>query len=217
MQNLILLYVRSMERVGNLQDGIDLLSYRSNEDGIEVGQCKCYEKFTPKEIEMASDDFFAHWETHWCREGVKRFILFVACDLSRREQQDEINRQRKRFKSFQMAYEAWSAAKIRNKLRPHQAIVRTYLTPADYWVGVICGVSIPSVPTLPMREAQATVVVSTALLNQIEHLAGHVSNHIEQQIELMRKAWREGQRDRAVKWVKDLEIIKLFGPIYLLW
>ena len=186
---------------GQSQDGIDLLSQRKKGDGIEVGQCKCYERFKPKEIETASDNFFAHWENHWSKEDVKRFILFVACDLSRREQQDEISRQRKRFKSFQISYEAWSAAKIRNKLRPHEGIVRTYFTAADYWVSVICGATAPSVPTSAIREIQTEVVVSNALLSQIEQLAGQVTSHTEQQIELMRKAWREGRRDEAVKWV----------------
>jgi hypothetical protein len=199
---------------GQSQDGIDLLSYRRDRDGMEVGQCKCYEKFPPKDIETASDDFFAHWENRWHKEDIKRFILFVASDLSRREQQDEINRQRKRFKGFQISYEAWSAAKIRNKLRPHEGIVRTYFTTyPDYWVSVICGATTPpSVKTFGIHETQTEVVVSTALLSTIEQLAGNMSSQTEQQIELVRKAWREGQRDQAVKWVNDTKNNQTLWP-----
>ncbi|MCP4608506.1 MAG: hypothetical protein GY845_07315 [Planctomycetes bacterium] len=81
---------------GQKQDGIDLLAHRSNGDGIEVGQCKCYKDFPPKKIGLVSDEFFRHWE-RWSEENVKRFILFVACSLKTRQRQDEILKQKKRF------------------------------------------------------------------------------------------------------------------------
>src|SRR3990172_5874792 len=58
---------------GQAQDGIDLLARRSNGDGTEVGQCKCYEEFSPAKIRQASDEFFAYWDKHWSKEDVKRF------------------------------------------------------------------------------------------------------------------------------------------------
>lgn len=190
---------------GQSQDGIDLLAYRNNGDGVEVGQCKCYEKFEPNEINTASDDFFAYWDDHWSKEDVKRFILFVGSDLSKTQQQNKILEQIKRFKSFGIAYEAWSAAKIRNKLRPHEGIVRTYCVPPDHWVQVICGAASPTSSTLTSSEPQTSVIVSKALLSQLDQLVAHASTHVEQQMELMRKAWREGKRDEAVNWVKDLK------------
>jgi hypothetical protein len=85
---------------GQSQDGIDLLCLRRGGDGIEVGQCKSYKDFPPREIREASNKFFEHWD-RWSKENVKRFILFVACDLSKRKRVDEIIVQRKRFEQSQ--------------------------------------------------------------------------------------------------------------------
>ena len=123
---------------GESQDGIDLLVHRNNADGIEVGQCKCYEDFPPREIRKASDEFFNHWD-RWKQEDVRRFILFVASDLITRPRQDEIIKQTKRYGDYGIRYEVWSAAKMRNKLRSHPGIVGNYLHPPDYWKEMICG------------------------------------------------------------------------------
>src|SRR5262249_561217 len=79
-------------RRGQKQWGIDLLARRSGGDGIEVGQCKHYQHFLPFEIRQASDAFFDHL-VYWQPRNVRRFILFVACDLDSTQQQDEIGTQ----------------------------------------------------------------------------------------------------------------------------
>jgi len=189
---------------GQSQDGIDLLAHLLAGDGIELGQCKCYEDFPPREIRKASDEFFDHWN-RWSKESVQRFILFVASDLSTRQRQDEVLEQRKRFASFGIKYEAWSAAKIQNKLRPHPGIVSTYLAPPDYWVNIICGTRLSSsLSRRGVQEQQTSVVVSTALVNQIEQLSAYLSSGTEEHLELMRKACREGRRREAITWLSDL-------------
>jgi hypothetical protein len=57
--------------------------------------------------------------------NVKRFVLFVSCDLSSVHLQKEITNQEERFAAFNVEYEAWSAAKIANKLRSQLGIVST--------------------------------------------------------------------------------------------
>jgi hypothetical protein len=117
---------------GQFQAGIDLIAYRKNGTGIEVGQCKCCRAFRPNEIKKASEEFFKHWD-HWSEEKVKRFILFVACDLSTTQQQNQIRKERKRFADSGIEYEAWGAKEIRNKLNPHSAIIFRYLkNPGNY-------------------------------------------------------------------------------------
>ena len=78
---------------GQRQRGIDLLEHRRESMEKEVGQCKCYNDFPPLEIQKASEEFLRHLE-YWQQERVKRFILFVACDLDRTQQQDEICKQK---------------------------------------------------------------------------------------------------------------------------
>jgi tetratricopeptide (TPR) repeat protein len=188
---------------GQSQDGIDLLAHLLAGDGIEVGQCKCYEDFPPREIRRASDEFFNHWN-RWSKENVQRFILFVASDLSTRQRQDEVLKQRKRFASLGIKYEVWSAAKIQNKLRLNPGIVSTYLAPPDYWVGIICG-TVPS-SSLPERgvQEQISAVASTALVDEKEQLSAYLSSETEEHLEFMRKASREGRRGEAIAWLSDL-------------
>lgn len=189
---------------GQSQDGVDLLAHRSNGDGIEVGQCKRYADCPPEEIRKASKDFFDCWD-RWSKENVKRFILFVACDLSQRQRQDEILIQKQRFTKHGIVYEAWSGATIRNKLRPHPDIVSTYCVPSDYWIGVICGV-VSTVPSSSTRsDTQTSVVVSTAMASMLEKLSVVISSETEQRLEQMRTAWREGRLDEANRWLIDLK------------
>lgn len=186
-----------------LQDGIDLIAHRKNNDGLEVGQCKCYQRITPGQIGTASDDFFKYWD-RWSKENVKRYILFVACDLTDRNCQDRILKEKNRFAKYGLGYEVWSSSKIRNKLRPYPGIVRTYFTThPDYWVSIICGEVHPPSQSTIGSAPQTSVIVSAALVTQTEQLANRLSTVIEKQIEHMREAWREGRRNEAVEWVRN--------------
>src|SRR2546428_3355194 len=117
---------------GQMQRGIDLLARRKGGDGIEVGQCKCCREFPQTEIRKASNEFFTHVK-YWQKQGVRRFILFVATDLDQRQQQDEIQAQIKYFAAHDIEYEVWSACTLRTKLAPHRDIVSRHIT-VSYWV-----------------------------------------------------------------------------------
>lgn len=190
---------------GQRQYGIDLLAYRENGDGIEVGQCKCYQDFPPAKIREASGEFFSNFDNRWSKENVRRLILFVACDLEERQQQDEISEQRRRFKLVGITYEAWSAATIRNKLRPNPGIVSTYCVPAEYWVPTICGVSPPPSISTASVGGESSAVVQAALVGQLEKLAARTASETERRLESMREAWREGRRNEANAWVRELK------------
>lgn len=198
---------------GQSQDGIDLLARRSKGDGIEVGQCKCYEEFSSDKIRTASDEFFKHWDEHWSKDDVRRFILFVACDLSLRQQQDEITVQMKRFSAVGVAYEVWSGAKIRNKLRPHRSIVATYCVPPEHWVLVICCPETPLSPVAVGVETQTSIIVSATLTNQIERLAARASNETDQNLARMRTAWREGKTERVITELTALKNDTAVWPV----
>jgi len=121
---------------GQGQRGVDLLASIPPKH-VAVGQCKCEAKFSVKKIQKASQEFFKHW-SYWKDKGVHRFILFIACDASRAELQEEELRQKKRFREKGIAYAIWGAATLRTKLRPHRAIARTYID-AEEIVDDICG------------------------------------------------------------------------------
>ncbi len=196
---------------GEPQDGIDLLAHRKGVDGIEVGQCKCYEDFPPAKIEAASEEFFNHWE-RWQNEDVRRFILFVTSDLQYRQRQDKILEQEKRFREHKITYEVWSPATIRKKLQPHQAIVTRYFPNAEYWVRDICGVVPPPLPSADTRGGHAIGAPSATDVTQMEQLITLVSGQTARHLDDIRTAWLEGKkseardglrhlRDEAVLWV----------------
>ena len=187
---------------GEGQYGIDLIATRKDGDGIEVGQCKCYKDFPPKEIRDVSKEFFKHWETHWAKCNIKRFILFVASSLDKRRRQDEILNQKNHFLRYGIAYEVWSAAHIRNKLRPHRGIVQSYCYPPEYWITEICGIPISTSPFGGNTSTQA--ITQLALENQISQLSGQVSENTAEQLISMRKARRAGHTSKVIKWLESL-------------
>lgn len=197
---------------GQSQFGIDLLANRVNAEGREVGQCKCYENFSGTKILQASDEFFKHWE-HWSEKKIKRFILFVASDLTQRQCQDEIIKQQKRFAQVGITYEAWSAATIRNRLRLHSGIVTSYCKPEKYWVEEICGTLTSEFSSFGISEEQSTVVVNSALVNQLDQLSTHLTGQTKQDLDEMRRSWREGRRTDVIKWVKSLRNNGVLWPI----
>ena len=188
---------------GEGQHGIDLIAKRKNTDEIEVGQCKCYRDFAPHQIRDVSDEFFKHWDSHWSKHKVKRFILFVACDLSKINRQQEILKQTKCFAKYGIDYEVWSAAQIRNKLRPHQGIVSPYFG-TTYWVEEICGPSTPTSPGVGNTSAQTSVIITSALEDQISQLSGQVSEETAERLKGMRKEWQEGHKSKVMRWLEGL-------------
>lgn len=189
---------------GQRQDGIDLRAYCKEGNGIVVGQCKCYRDFPPAEIRQASEDFLAHWN-RWAHENVIRFVLCVACDMSNRHRQDELDKQKKRFAELGIGYELWSAATIRNKLRPYPGIVANYCTPAEHWVQVICGSDTPPFQTVSEQGKRTATVVNTALITMVEQLTERLSSQTEHELERMRIAWREGGKREADAWLTALK------------
>lgn len=187
---------------GQRQDGIDLIAHQNSGVEIEVGQCKCYKIFSSKKIKNASDEFFEHWN-RWSQEKVKRFILFVACDLSDRKCQDQILKEKNRFAKHQIKYEAWSRKTIKKKLRPYPELVRQYFTThPDYFVSIICGIAPPS-PSFTSDTVQQNPLIVSAAIAQCEKLLTRLSTDVEKQLEEMRTAWREGRRHQAIKWVDE--------------
>src|SRR5262249_9612191 len=123
-------------RNGQTQFGIDVLAILSKATGLEVGQCKCWEKGTARAIKTASDEFLPHLK-RWRSQGIKRFVLFVACPLDDTKLQDQVLAERERFAKLRLKYEVWDARKLRSKLRPHPDLVHAYC--GESWVKILCG------------------------------------------------------------------------------
>jgi hypothetical protein len=82
---------------GQREKGVDHIAQRKRGNGKEVGQAKCNEEFNEKKLKNAVKPFFDHIE-HWKKQEVRRYILFVACDIQRTQVHEEKEVQRNRFK-----------------------------------------------------------------------------------------------------------------------
>jgi hypothetical protein len=196
---------------GQSQEGIDLLAHGGASGVLAVGQCKCYEEFPPREIRNASDEFFIHLNI-WKTKGVKKFILFVACDLNTTLRQKQIIKEREKFNKVGLEYEVWSAANIRNKLSPHREIVERYLNHSPYWVDDICG-TISSSP-ISVASGEINTDIEAITDDQLSHFVTLISTETENKLNKMQRLWKEGDRETTLKWVKDTkESALIWGQI----
>jgi hypothetical protein len=193
---------------GQRQQGIDLLARRQKSSDIEVGQCKCYQDITASQITEASDEFFKHIE-HWREQKVKRFVLFVACDLDDTKQQKAIQEEIKRFEAHNIVCEAWSATKLRQELAPHPDIVSRYIRSQDI-VENICGSAAELQPLTKLRYAQAQLEVRDS---EIESLSTGLSLEIEQTLERQRELYRTGKKRSAQSHIRGLLADSNWGSI----
>ena len=190
---------------GQKQDGIDVLAWH-NENSVTVtyvGQCKCYKDFQPQQIEKATDEFFDYWESRWKNENIKKFILFVASEFKTVQRMNAVNEQRRRFQEKGIIYEPWSAKKIREKLRPHPDIIRTYIKEdTETWVRKICGEAV-SLPTgMSGGNTDDQLVGIRGLTQQVDFLEARLSSDIEQHYHQALSALKEGRSDDAVVLIK---------------
>jgi hypothetical protein len=172
---------------GEGQFGIDLIARCVDPTLTEVGQCKCYKDFPPAEIRKASNEFFDHLSFWQKQHNVNRFILFVACDLTKTNRQDEITEQINCFAIHNIKYEAWDSRTLRQKLSSHPEIVHRYLRSQDL-VESICG------PQPISRRAEVELSIS---YSKIESLSSNLSKAKALQLDRYRELYREGKLQEA--------------------
>ena len=186
---------------GQTQLGIDLLAPRRDGDGNEVAQCKCCEALSVGDIDKASDKFLEHLD-HWTERKVRRFVLIAACPLERAQQQEAVQRQRTRFAQHGIAYEAWSARTLRQKLAPHRAIAERHINSRDM-VDNVCGPRPGDVVELPAGGAHLVIALETAG-SQIVRLSSAVSREKAARLEEARTLLRRGQRTTAYAAIRAI-------------
>ena len=187
---------------GQKQYGIDLLAHCDDGIHTEVGQCKCYEDFQPRHIRKASEEFLKHID-YWQTQKVRRFILFVGCEVAQTQGQDEILIQRKRFAEHGIRYEAWPPSMLRQKLAPHPEIVYRYLKSQE-WVEKICGRVPQQYPQFP-EISQGTQLTFGFLSSQIGHLSSELSKEKAKQLDKFRELYREGYLQDAFACLEALQ------------
>ncbi len=185
---------------GQTQKGIDIRCDRKS-GVLDVAQAKCYKRYMPADIVSASDKFLEHLE-YWQGEGVKKFILIVACRISSTKSIDQVVAERQRFSKYGIAYEFWDAIRIRDILREHSTLIRTHITNDDYWIQEICDTSL----ILPYSSQKALGIsqINEVLVAQVNNLSSVVSSRISLELEENRKLWREGRGKAVIAWIRNL-------------
>lgn len=183
---------------GQGQHGVDLKALAREGYANEVGQCKCYKNFPPELIREASEEFLKHLQ-FWQERKVRRFILFVGSALDRRQQQDELDEQVRRFDALGIRYEAWSARTLRTKLRHHPEIVWSY-TKSQEWVENICGRTFDAAPVGIDRSSG----IIASLLNSQSQLSGGLSKELGRRIDEIREIYYQGEIHKAYELIDAL-------------
>lgn len=191
-------------RVSNLfeikglkQFGADILAHNADGSSV-VGQCKCYENFPPANIRTAADDFLKCLP-YWQSFKVRRFILFVACDLRARGRQEEIRRQRIIFLSHGMDFEAWDLRVITNRLAALPPTVHRFL--GHPWVERLCGrvleVVVPA--DSPATRSDSLIAV------QVPHLLALIDDRLSQDVDEIERLRNDGRSATALARIEKIK------------
>jgi hypothetical protein len=159
---------------GQSQLGIDILGKDSNGQVIVVGQCKCYKNYKATDVIKAGDDFYDHYQD-WKDKGVTKFILFVACDLTDKKVQDEIQNQHTRFAKLGIHFEAWSGSILRNKLTPYPQIAQRHIHSQEV-LRNICGPNIQGLVFTPNASIETTLQQLREAMREPDRYYGDIAD-----------------------------------------
>jgi hypothetical protein len=185
---------------GQNDKGVDHLAQRKEGNGKEVGQSKCYKDFTEKNLEDAVKSFFDYID-YWKKQEVKRYILFVACDIQRTQVHEEKEVQRKRFKDEGIDFELWSGGDIQRELGPYRNIVERYVDSREI-VDIVCGTLQPDVPSI--ESLRRLDLDFEAISAQRLQLADALSKSNLERLEDLREQYRLGKRRYALEGIYGL-------------
>jgi hypothetical protein len=188
---------------GQFQRGIDLKAQRKGAYAYEVGQCKCYEEFSPREIRKASEEFLKHLD-YWKEKNVKRFILFVACAMDTTQRLEEIDRQIKAFHELGIEYEVWSARTLRTKLKDHPDIVWRYTRNRE-WVESICGVAATLNTGGNVGVERGSALVGDVNSARLTVYAEEHSRVIDRRLNEIRDLYRKGRKKSALQQLDEIQ------------
>jgi hypothetical protein len=180
---------------GHTQFGIDLWAERYDADGIVVAQCKRYTSVSKANLEQWSNDFLEHWP-HWQPRGVRRFILYIGCNINTPALVEAIHNERKRFTALGVEYDVLDGQDLTKALAPLPQLVSRFLGPT--WVEPLCGVT----PPLSIPSPVGTVVISQNL--PLDDVLLRLGEHNVATIEAAIETWRCGHRASAVEQLDTL-------------
>ena len=185
---------------GQRDKGVDHIAQRKGGNGKEVGQSKCYKNFWEKDLEDAVKPFLDHIE-HWKKQEVRRYILFVACDIQRTQVHEEKEIQRNRFKDEGICFELWSGRDIQRELCPYRNIVERYVDSREI-VDTVCGA--PQADVTSIESLRRLEFDFEAISVQRLQLADALSKSKLERLEDFREQYRQGKHRYALDGIRGI-------------
>ncbi|MCL4820262.1 MAG: hypothetical protein KJ067_14025 [Vicinamibacteria bacterium] len=182
---------------GQAQRGIDLL-VQLKDEGVWVGQCKGFHKISPAAIQKASKEFLKH-RAFWERRSARRFVLLVACEVTRTELLDAITVQRRLFRKYNLDYEVWDANELATRLEPHRTVAAKFL-PTE-WVDRLCGVPAGNHPLL----VTSAGTPGAFILAQFEAVGGVIDHDTQLEGDRVRELANQGRPEDALAMLRTIE------------
>ena len=185
---------------GQGDKGVDHIAQRKDGSGIEVGQSKRHREFNEKKLRDAVKPFFDNID-FWKDRKVRRYILFVACDIQKTQIHDETEVQRKRFDKEGIIFEPWSGRDVQRELAPHRPTVETYVSSPEI-VNNICGNPKPDIPTTEHYRKLELDLDATS--TQRLELSDALSKSKLEKLEECREQYRQGRHQSALDGIRTL-------------
>ncbi len=186
---------------GQTQYGVDHVARRRGGSGVEVGQSKCYREFSAKDLKNATKpflDFIDFWKP-W---DVRRFILFVACDVNKTQVLQEESSQKEAFLNIGVLFELWDGRNIQRKLAPHRHIVNRYIASPEIQ-NIICGDPRPDVVESEQGYRRLRLEFE-AVSSQNLVISNALSQTKNAELERIREIYREGRQRQALREILQL-------------
>jgi hypothetical protein len=117
---------------GQGQQGIDIYIRRASDGGYSTWQCKCYDHFTPADIEQAVDRFL---QGDWAKRSTE-FSLAVTVSLSPRTRAETVERQAQRCREQGINFVPLDTDRLSDQLKDHADLVDDFF--GRPWVEAFC-------------------------------------------------------------------------------
>ena len=140
---------------GQADHAVDIVASR-NDGGVDIFQCKCYQKYTSSHLATHVSEFIKNLEFWKSRGNLCRYVLIIACSISDSGMEAGIRDAVRDISGNGIKFEIWSAGTIRHKLSLCQnSVCRNIATRYFHqsWVSIICNMTAVSSLTRMVHRA----------------------------------------------------------------
>jgi tetratricopeptide (TPR) repeat protein len=152
----------------------------------------------------AAEEFVRAWDSVWKPQGVRKFVLCIACEVRTPVRRQAIAAAENMVRSLEIACETWSLTKLVERLRHHPTIVTHFLSAE--WAHRLCA-------PFPLVSGEASIAKVEALRAQIAQIERSQEPLIDVKIEQLRKLSEQGFLTKVFEEAETLQAEPDIWPI----